>query len=408
MRILAVLAVAALSVSISHGQRLPDTIPLAALNRPATIPSNALAAFLAVSAQEIDACIGSSVSALPPATLLQHLRSLNIANETGMLMGYYISADCFTPGVGISNRYWLLARTPTGDFEVIDRDTEIGGSVYVPRHHAMLRNWKARTAPQSAPARTAASPPAIWSPAPSQTTPRPSLNGFTSVYAARNHPRYAPFEEILKNGRFLEGLSHALNGLVKVPQRVMLVAATCGGEDAFYDRAQKAIVLCYELIEQVSTRANRELGNGQRANDRVAGALLFILFHELGHALIDLHGLPITGREEDVADQISLFLLLNSADRSLSFNGLVGGVWYFGANVPLFFRRRHFADEHSTPLQRQFNFVCWAFGKDPSRFYRLTHVIKLPASRAQRCQDEYGKLERGVRNIIGDHLNASM
>ena len=49
-------------------------------------------------------------------------------------------------------------------------------------------------------------------------------------------------------------------------------------------------------------------------DEAVAGAFIFVFFHELGHALIDVYELPITGREEDAVDQLSTWILTDGTD----------------------------------------------------------------------------------------------
>jgi hypothetical protein len=53
-------------------------------------------------------------------------------------------------------------------------------------------------------------------------------------------------------------------------------------------------------------------GLAQAEEDReqfVESNLLGIFYHELGHAVIDLEGVPIFGQEEDAADVFSIFLI---------------------------------------------------------------------------------------------------
>lgn len=37
-------------------------------------------------------------------------------------------------------------------------------------------------------------------------------------------------------------------------------------------------------------------------------------YHEVGHALVDVLELPITGKEEDAVDQLSTYVLVEDAD----------------------------------------------------------------------------------------------
>src|SRR5688500_14135049 len=48
----------------------------------------------------------------------------------------------------------------------------------------------------------------------------------------------------------------------------------------------------------------------QEADLFVLGNTVFILYHELGHALIDLLNLPVLGREEDAADNLASVMMI--------------------------------------------------------------------------------------------------
>ena len=46
----------------------------------------------------------------------------------------------------------------------------------------------------------------------------------------------------------------------------------------------------------------------EAAMDFVRGNVLSIFYHEFGHALVDILGVPVMGREEDAADALSVVL----------------------------------------------------------------------------------------------------
>ncbi|HYI71139.1 MAG TPA: DUF4344 domain-containing metallopeptidase, partial [Skermanella sp.] len=56
----------------------------------------------------------------------------------------------------------------------------------------------------------------------------------------------------------------------------------------------------------------RQLTQEQReeADLFVLGNTVFILYHELGHALIDQLGLPVLGHEEDAADNLASIMMI--------------------------------------------------------------------------------------------------
>ena len=52
-----------------------------------------------------------------------------------------------------------------------------------------------------------------------------------------------------------EMLADALNQTLKFPADLAISHCTCGVENAFYSSEQGAIMLCYELLEQIATLA---------------------------------------------------------------------------------------------------------------------------------------------------------
>jgi hypothetical protein len=135
------------------------------------------------------------------------------------------------------------------------------------------------------------------------------------------------------------------------------------------------------------------------------GALTFVLFHELGHALVDIYRLPITGRAEDVADQIATYLALNGVGKEAPLI-LNGGVWFFGRKQALFYSKQHYGDEHSLSEQRKYNIVCWAYGKNPRELGKWAQSHGLPSARAPKCPGEYAQLDRAMHALLGSRLKS--
>src|SRR4051812_6372549 len=67
--------------------------------------------------------------------------------------------------------------------------------------------------------------------------------------------------------------------------------------------------------QQINTAHQVTAEEREEADLFVLGNTVFILYHELGHALIDLLGLPVLGHEEDAADNLaSIMMILEQAD----------------------------------------------------------------------------------------------
>lgn len=114
----------------------------------------------------------------------------------------------------------------------------------------------------------------------------------------------------------------------------------------------------------------RELGE----RDFVLGTTLTFMLHEVGHALVDLWGLPVLGREEDAADAFSILYLLDTieADADLSQEQVeqlddalfvTAAAWLSFAEENDLQDQALYADEHSLDQQRFFSQMCLLVGR---------------------------------------------
>jgi hypothetical protein len=65
------------------------------------------------------------------------------------------------------------------------------------------------------------------------------------------------------------------------------------------------------------------------------------------------------------------------------------------------------ADEHSIDIQRAFNFLCIAYGKDPATFRELADRL-LPRTRQENCADEYKQAALAFRKTLLPDIDQEM
>jgi hypothetical protein len=200
-------------------------------------------------------------------------------------------------------------------------------------------------------------------------------------------PEYEDFRAGLVLNRFLDTIAARLNDSLAIPRDVTLATSHCAEPNASYSPERRRVTLCYELFEGLSARFAGEVGGEYL----ITGTLVFALMHELGHGLIDVLELPVTGREEDAVDQLATVLLLNQGPTgdSLAF-GAVG--WFLLNADAAGLDDLALADDHGLNRQRVYNIICWIYGRDPERYPEVLAEGWLPAHRAARCPGEYGRL----------------
>lgn len=195
-----------------------------------------------------------------------------------------------------------------------------------------------------------------------------------------------------------QGLADGLNETFALPNDIYIAPAECGEPNAFYDSAKKQILLCYELYTELDGLFKSEFPKEAERDEAVSGAFIFIFFHELGHALIDVYELPITGKEEDAVDQLSTWILTDGTDGGelTAINGAIafallgdGG----GSELP-------FWDEHSLSQQRFYNTICLVYGQNTKKYAEFVKNGTLPPNRAARCSNEYAQIDRAWSKLL--------
>lgn len=227
-----------------------------------------------------------------------------------------------------------------------------------------------------------------------------SKGKFVPQYSAIKNQDYVAFNESMKKQRILEGITDRLNNGLALPQDIAVTFVDCGTPNAFYSPKDKAIYVCYEFMDLFYKIFLKSGKSDEEATQLMYSATTFFFLHELGHCLIDVYELPATGREEDSADQLSMYVLMEEMGKE-GRNAAVAGAMVFDALAKGERNEAQtFADEHSLSSQRFFNLVCWMYGKDDNQFGFVVKEGLLPEARAQRCGDEYNKLSKAWAKLV--------
>jgi Putative metallopeptidase len=124
----------------------------------------------------------------------------------------------------------------------------------------------------------------------------------------------------------------------------------------------------------------------------VAGNMVFVLQHEMGHAQISERNLPVLGgKDEDAADVFAILTMLQMKDE-MSYRVLERAAmgWFLTA------KRDEksgsmltFYDAHGLDRQRAYQIVCLMVGSDPEKFKGLADGSKLPKDRQRSCANDF-------------------
>ncbi len=239
---------------------------------------------------------------------------------------------------------------------------------------------------------------------PSSFPPDSAASMVDIAYAEPANAAQRPLYERLRRRQVLENLREFLSPL-RLPRRLVVTMQSCNRANAFYSNAR--VTICYEYIELIHQRAPRATTpEGVTYEDAVVAGVVSVVLHETSHAVFDLLQIPILGREEDAADQLAGFIMVqfgkNVARRTIAGKA---HLWDHAGSKRPPRTKRAYADVHGTEYQRFYNILCIAYGHDPANFEDYVQKNILPAGRARRCRIEYRKIERAFRMLLLPHID---
>ena len=227
-------------------------------------------------------------------------------------------------------------------------------------------------------------------------------------YVPPKNPEHQQIYEFLKERQSLEQLQEFLSPFrLQWPLDITLTG--CDGEpDAMYDDDE--ITICYEYIEELQKYMPAETTPaGINPVDTLIGPFVDTVLHEFAHALFDYADIPVLGREEDAADQVSAYIYLQLG-RDEARRLITGTVYAYMLEVqdtdpP---DMEEYADEHGTSEQRAINLSCIAYGADPELFEDVVIRVGVPQYRVDICEEEYDLISFAYETLIGPHIDPEL
>lgn len=150
----------------------------------------------------------------------------------------------------------------------------------------------------------------------------------------------------------------------------------------------------------------QDFSKQQRADIRrfAANNSLFVLYHEMGHLLFDRLELPVLGREEDAADNVATWTLLNQASdeaftalSDAAHGWILSGIAYDSGGF-----ESDYAAAHSLDKQRAYQIVCLMVGRDQSAYSEIAAQYDLDHDRRKSCQADYHTVDRSLTRLLAD------
>ncbi|PND59808.1 hypothetical protein CRM90_00490 [Mycobacterium sp. ENV421] len=229
----------------------------------------------------------------------------------------------------------------------------------------------------------------------------------TVTYDDATSPEAQNGKKLLQDNMVLEDLADDINQSLKLPQDIPLHGSQCDQANAFWSPSQKTITICYEdadLGEKIFTKAGDKDPTASAIGSEDA-----TFYHETGHMAITLYDLPITGKEEDAADQLAAYILLTPGDNGKVDTESLKAITNFArafqasASARTELGAADMADVHSLDQQRVYNLQCWIYGSNPDANADMISDGGLPQERAQGCPDEWKQLSHAWSTLLDEH-----
>jgi hypothetical protein len=209
----------------------------------------------------------------------------------------------------------------------------------------------------------------------------------------------------------LETLQEFLSPL-KLPRKITVKMDQCGGALTLPYKAHGAVTICYEHLAAIRDTAPQDgfvsFGQGRQltAEQAVAGGVARLILYETSFAVFDVLKIPVWGRLEEAADNVTALIMLEFGEE-LAWTTILGSAWYLAQRGLL---GTGFFSDAARPLeaQRFYNYLCFAYGAQAKSYEFLVNGFNLPPERAKLCREEYFKLRRAFRSTFLRHIDPKL
>lgn len=238
-------------------------------------------------------------------------------------------------------------------------------------------------------------------------------------YVEPRDPAFQPILRDLRDRRVLEELREFLSPL-RLPKTLAIRVEQCDQPIRRYEPGSP-VSICYEYIAnlvQLAVKIPRQARTprGVSRGDAIAGAFIQTVLQQTSSAVFDMLQIPVWGREQDAADKLAAYLMLQFGSETA--RRVLNGAAYFFEASDRTWTGSDFSDVRSPEAQRFYNYLCIAYGSDPRTFRDFVkgdvpsggtrRIDLLPERRADRCAREYGDFQWAFSSQILPHVDRAL
>jgi hypothetical protein len=237
----------------------------------------------------------------------------------------------------------------------------------------------------------------------------PGRPGKVSIeYVPPENPAHQALYELLKKRQVLENMQRVLSPFKLTFSITVRLKGCKGVRNAWYDDEDHTVTVCYEYLQDVMDHAPKETTPaGITPEDAVIGPTAEVFLHEFGHMLFDQYKMPLLGPEEDSADAVAAYSMMQFGNKFA--RAAIGGVAYMYARKAQeqakTFEKEDLAEAHPLTQARFYTLLCFAYGGQPKAFADVVTKGYLPEWRAKNCDGDYERIQYAVQTLFRPHMD---
>ncbi|MDH3227663.1 MAG: DUF4344 domain-containing metallopeptidase [Thermoleophilia bacterium] len=211
-------------------------------------------------------------------------------------------------------------------------------------------------------------------------------------------------QDRIRQDRSFDDIAELLNERLLLPEQVTIVVGDDVGADGpSYDPETREILMPIPFVVESRDLLAEEFDlDAATAQELALEGNLHALLHEIGHSLVDVLDLPITGSEEDAVDQLATVVAVNEGAGEVA---LSGADLFFAESVdPSQLSQVDFWDEHDLDLKGFTATVCLVVGSDPAGYSGIAEEYGLPDEQIEVCEQEWDTAAGSWERLLDDHL----
>lgn len=228
------------------------------------------------------------------------------------------------------------------------------------------------------------------------SAPAAGQGRWLASYPEARDPSFVMMQQTFAQGDVLASMLEPLNEHFPVSRDVTVEVAECGRAGAFYDPSRPAVQLCYELVMEL---ANELMDPETGDQTMFVNAFVFVLLHQVGHAMVDVLKLQVGVPAEEAADQFAIVMAGYAGE---ALGGMADGAAAL-RDLEVDWENPGSGRAVMTE-QRVSSMACLLYGSNPDSYAHLVDAGLVDADNGDSCEDAYAALAGKWTALLEEHI----